>query len=282
MILEESSLVVQGLSDGFATLNVLLAPVNHRNVSGSQRDHSAGKNVNHIGSLVHQVDLRQHTDGSESLGVDLSGQLQPVTIRQVLVGSIDSQDDGIRLRYKLHDHVSDLFLDILWLVAHRHFRESRQVDQGQRQHVWRIDPQIDGHRADSGIFARLGLRLPHDLIPDIVEIVELLARQVQKLSPFFSVVLCLVSLRVCGLDVNQIACSTLAVAAPVDQLQNQRPSSHNARSSRKELAANNVLQHRALSRRLGPDNGYLRQINRRGRAGAKRRESVLELVDSLD
>ncbi|KAH3667130.1 hypothetical protein OGAPHI_002779 [Ogataea philodendri] len=176
VVLEESSFVVQSLSDGLVVLNILLSSINDRDVSGPQWDDSACQNVNNVGSLVHQIDLGQNTNGSESFRVDLSGQLQTVTIGQILIGSIDGQNDRVWFRNELHDHLTNLFLNILRLVSNRNFGQSRQINKRQGQNVWRIDPQIDRNRANTRVFSRLCFGLSHDLLTDVVKVVELLAR----------------------------------------------------------------------------------------------------------
>ena len=43
----------------------------------------------------------------------------------------------------LQEHVSDLLLNVLGLVAHGHLGEAGQIDEGNVEDVWRVDAQID-------------------------------------------------------------------------------------------------------------------------------------------
>lgn len=71
---------------------------------------------------------------SRTLRVDVFGQFERVGVGQVGVGGGDGQDEAALSRNELHDHVSDLMLDVRRLIAHRHFSDARQVDERQIQH----------------------------------------------------------------------------------------------------------------------------------------------------
>lgn len=71
---------------------------------------------------------------SRTLRVDVFGQFERVGVGQVSVGGGDGQDEAALSRNELHDHVSDLMLDVRRLIAHRHFSDARQVDERQIQH----------------------------------------------------------------------------------------------------------------------------------------------------
>ncbi len=53
---------------------------------------------------------------------------------QIRVGWGDSQNETSLLADELHDHVSDLGLDVCWLIANRNLGESRKVNQGDVKH----------------------------------------------------------------------------------------------------------------------------------------------------
>ena len=69
-----------------------------------------------------------------TLRVHLLGYFEGVRVGQVTVGRGDGQDQTALLSDELQQHFSDLVLDVLRLVPHRHFGHPRQVDQGQIQH----------------------------------------------------------------------------------------------------------------------------------------------------
>lgn len=71
---------------------------------------------------------------SRTLRVDVFGQFERVGVGQVSVGRGDGQDEAALSRNELHDHVSDLMLDVHRLIAHRHFSDARQVNESQIQH----------------------------------------------------------------------------------------------------------------------------------------------------
>lgn len=70
---------------------------------------------------------------SLTLRVDVFGQFERVRVGQVSVSGSDGQDQAALATDELHDHVSDLLLDVGRLVSHRYFSDARQVDEGQIQ-----------------------------------------------------------------------------------------------------------------------------------------------------
>lgn len=72
-------------------------------------------------------------------------------------------------------------------------------------------------------------------------------------------------------------CKQVGYAASHELHTYQGTTGHNTSATRKEIAANNVLQHRTLATWLRPDNGNLRQVNRVVYAYSGK--SVLQLID---
>lgn len=60
-----------------------------------------------------------------TLRIHIFSQLQRVGVCEVGVGWGDSQNQTVLARDELHNHFSDLMLDVGWLVPHGHFRNSR-------------------------------------------------------------------------------------------------------------------------------------------------------------
>lgn len=71
-----------------------------------------------------------------TLWVDIFGQFESIWVGEVHVCWSHSQDETVLLTDELHDHVSDLILDVRGLVAYRDLCDARQVNQSQVQH-WR-------------------------------------------------------------------------------------------------------------------------------------------------
>lgn len=66
--------------------------------------------------------------------VDLFGKFEGIAVREISVSRSDCKDEAGLSPYKLEDHALDLLLYVNRLVADRHFRETRQVDEGQVKH----------------------------------------------------------------------------------------------------------------------------------------------------
>jgi hypothetical protein len=123
----------------------------------------------------------------------------------------------------LEDHVADLPLDIAWLVADGDSCKAGEIDQGEVEDVGRVDAQIDRGRRDAGVPADFGLCLPANLIADLVEVVELLAGDVQELAPLLDVG------RLIGAVGDLLLQAVrLRLAWPVDKLENEGSTSDDA------------------------------------------------------
>ena len=66
--------------------------------------------------------------------VNLLGKLEGIWGSQIRVSWSDSQNQRVLSRYKLHEHVPNLELDVRGLVTDRDLRETRQVNQRQIQY----------------------------------------------------------------------------------------------------------------------------------------------------
>ena len=66
MVLEEFSLMRQGLLDCFARVDIALPAINDRNIAQTKGDDASSQDIDDIGSLVHKVDFGKDTDGTIS------------------------------------------------------------------------------------------------------------------------------------------------------------------------------------------------------------------------
>lgn len=69
-----------------------------------------------------------------TLRVHVLRQFESVRIGQVSVGGSDSQDQTALSGDELHNHVSDLLLDVCGLVPYRNLGDTRQVNKSQVEH----------------------------------------------------------------------------------------------------------------------------------------------------
>ena len=206
MVLEELAFGLEGNTDLLVRFDVSLSSVHHGNVTQSQRNDPSRQDINNVssdipipkmsvrrtkreqrGSRAHKINLGQDTNRPRSLRVDFSRQLQPIRVRQILVARRDRQNDATRLRDILKQHISDLLLDILRLITDRHLGDTGQIDEGQREDVWRVDSEVDRDGRDSSIATGLGFSVFYDLLSNLVEIMELFAWEVEEFTPLIGV-----------------------------------------------------------------------------------------------
>ena len=100
-------------------VNVALSAVHNRHVAKAQWNHAAGKDIDDIRALVHQVHLGQHTHRATAIDVHFRRELQTIRVCQVRVGGRHRQNDRVRLGDVLEQHIPDLPLNVLWLVTYR-------------------------------------------------------------------------------------------------------------------------------------------------------------------
>mmetsp|Transcript_123882 Transcript_123882/g.214766 ORF Transcript_123882/g.214766 Transcript_123882/m.214766 type:complete len:343 (-) Transcript_123882:169-1197(-) len=178
--LEELLLRLEGSLDVLVGVDVLLAAVHHTNVAPLQGHHLPHEDVHCIRAPVHQVQFGQHAKGAVPSRVHVLRNLDGIGVRQVLVRSRHCEDDAILLGDVLHHQLPDLRLHVWWLVPHCHFRNARQVNEGQVQDVWGVDAQLDGPPRDGLASPRLNVRSVLDLLSDLAEVVVLPARLVEE------------------------------------------------------------------------------------------------------
>lgn len=80
---------------------------------------AASKDVDNIGARIHQVNLGKDTDCSDPFWIDFSRKLESIRIGQISVCSGNCQNDRLGVSNILDDHVSDLFLNVVGLIAYR-------------------------------------------------------------------------------------------------------------------------------------------------------------------
>jgi hypothetical protein len=73
------------------------------------------------------------------------------------------------------------------LITDGHFGQTGKIDESQREDIRRVDSKVDWIRRYPSITAGLGFSVFHDFLPNLVEIEELLAREVEEFTPFIRV-----------------------------------------------------------------------------------------------
>jgi hypothetical protein len=142
--MEEISFVSKGFLDCFASLDIPLSSVDDRDISETERDDSPCEDINNVGSLVHQVDFCEDTNGATPLWIDFPRQFQTIRVCEICVTGCDGENDGIWFGDVLENHISDLSLNILWLISNRDLCEPREIDEGECEDIWGEDSQVDG------------------------------------------------------------------------------------------------------------------------------------------
>jgi hypothetical protein len=124
-------------------------------------------------------------------------------------------------------------------VAITNLCQTRQIDERQAENVRGVDLQVDRLSVDTLVVSCYPRGFVLDLAFDVGEVVEALAGDVEKLSPF------LLAGYTCGCVgyVDLIVVVFVAFAREVDELEDERPAGNNTAATRKEVLADDVLEH---------------------------------------
>jgi len=76
-----------------------------------------------------------------------------------------------------------LLLDILWLIADRDLCETGEIDEGEGEDVGGEDSEVDGGRGNACVLSGFRVCFSDDFIAYFAKVVELLAWQMEELSP---------------------------------------------------------------------------------------------------
>jgi hypothetical protein len=117
--------------------------------------------------------------------------------------------------------------------------QTRQINQRQAENVRGVDLQADRLSADALVVSCYPRRLVLDFAPNLFEVVELPAGNMEELCEF----LLPRYARWCVWHVDFIVVVFFAFARDVDELQNERSACDDAAATGKEIFADDVLEY---------------------------------------
>mmetsp|Transcript_13061 Transcript_13061/g.37623 ORF Transcript_13061/g.37623 Transcript_13061/m.37623 type:complete len:407 (+) Transcript_13061:1214-2434(+) len=243
LLLEELELLGPRLVHAHLAVNVALAPVHHTDPPISQNVRRSVEDISTAGPRVHDVNLREHTDGPLASRIDLTRQSEGVGGRKIGVGGSHSQDNHVLVLHVVPGHVLELSDDALRLPVNGNLRNSWHVNHRKARKMRADDSERHRHRTDDGAaLLCVPFRLFLNLLPDGLKVVKLLTGQMAKLAVLRGILV--------GRGL---------------QLELQRAAGHDTGAPGQKVAAHDRLQHRRLPRRLTANDDNLRQLPRERR-----------------
>ena len=109
-----------------------------------------------------------------------------ITVRQVLIGSRNSQNNGIGIGNILQTHAVNLSFNILRLITHGDLGNSRQVHQSQCQDSRRKYLEMNRRTVNTLVSPRQTIRLGNDFSANLSKVMKLCLGNVQEFTPFFA------------------------------------------------------------------------------------------------
>ena len=70
--------------------------------------------------MVHQVKLRENSDGTFTLRINMTGQFQSFGVDDIDIRGRNGEDDAVRFRNVFGNQVSRLFFDVARLISDGH------------------------------------------------------------------------------------------------------------------------------------------------------------------
>jgi hypothetical protein len=117
VVFEELCFCFQGIRQRFVSLNVLLGSVDYTDKTKLEGVDPARQDFESIGTMVHKVELCEHTNCSLALWINLASQLQSFRVNEVDIGWRYGQDDTVGFGNVFTDQVPGLLFDVRGLVA---------------------------------------------------------------------------------------------------------------------------------------------------------------------
>ena len=153
VLCEPSFLLLESDGNALGVENVLLVSVLHTNVSQSQWYFLAGKHLLSVSSSIHNIDLGDNTQGSDTLGVELLRKLESVGGGDIGVSRDNTKNDRSNVLSVSSTHALRDFLNVLVLVGPLHWNSGNtgEIDQGEIRTSVRIDVEDDGDVNDGTI-----------------------------------------------------------------------------------------------------------------------------------
>lgn len=167
---------------------------------------TSGKDIERVGSVIHEIDLGEDTDGAAAQGVDMAGEFEGLRVDNIDICRGNGENNTVRLCDILRNQVACLFLDICGLIADgylatrddelawfksvtahvkvAHLGQTWQIDESQVEDIWRVDFEIDGLSVDALVRSCHTRGLVLDLTLDIGEVCELSAGDMVEFCPF--------------------------------------------------------------------------------------------------
>lgn len=179
--------LLDSLLDRDTVHNVLLRPILDANESESQLHVLAFEHALGIGTLVHNVNLRDNTNRPNSLWIQLSGHLQTVGGRHIGIGWENAKNNSSWITAVPRRHSLRDFLDIRVLTVNWNSRDSRQVNHGE---VWtgvRVNVENNWLVDDILFLPANFIRQKVDCLLHLLEVREFLVGHLLEFSPRFDV-----------------------------------------------------------------------------------------------
>ena len=144
MGVEESHFLLHGSLDRDLSLDVFLGSVLDTDVTKTKGDLLVHDGSLGVSSLIHNIDLGDDTDGSNTLRVNSACHSQTFLSSHISVGGNDTKNNCSRVANISLGHTTSDLLDVLGLSCDRNESDTWQIDQGEIRASVGVHVQHDG------------------------------------------------------------------------------------------------------------------------------------------
>mmetsp|Transcript_831 Transcript_831/g.5187 ORF Transcript_831/g.5187 Transcript_831/m.5187 type:complete len:200 (-) Transcript_831:465-1064(-) len=175
---EELFLLKQCVTDSLGLVDVILRSVHHSNVAQAQRVHFSCEILLCICALVHNIKFCDHTDGSVTIWIHTPRKVKRIAVGKVRICWGYCKDDASGALDITVYHIFDHLLNVVRLISHWHFGDTRKIHQGHGEYILAVDFEPDLFFRDSFVVSHFSICFGLNLIADGAEFIELLSGQV--------------------------------------------------------------------------------------------------------
>lgn len=122
---------IKGLSNFNLIVNIFLGTILNSNISKFEWNLSVENHMGCVCTTIHNIDFSNNSKSSSSFRVPFTSQIKTLRSSHIRVSRNDCKDDGPILTTISFCHISSNFFNILNLITHRDFGDTREIDQSE-------------------------------------------------------------------------------------------------------------------------------------------------------
>jgi hypothetical protein len=172
---EEGTLLSNGLLDRNLIYNIFLCTILDAHKTETKLDFLIHDHLLSVGTSVHNINLGDNTNGTDTLGVKLTRHLQTIRCCHICIGRHHTKDDCAGVRHISVGHSTSNFFNIVWLISDGNTSDTRQINKSQIGTSMRVHLKNDRLVNDVLVCTTHLVGQVNDVVSNFLEVGELFA-----------------------------------------------------------------------------------------------------------